>query len=76
MKKLMLGLFLGFSLFLSVLSFLQAEEDDYCYQFLDKCREEVITRNAGWIATAMALQACEVLFYQCIVIKILKNIFL
>ncbi|MCX7973859.1 MAG: hypothetical protein N3B16_05095 [Candidatus Aminicenantes bacterium] len=75
MKKSVILILLLIWFFGGVGSFLclWADEFSFCYQVYEKCREEAMNQSKGWLTMALALQQCDLLFSQCIVIEVYLN---
>lgn len=65
MKRAWLLILFGLWLIISpIISY--AEEDSFCQNVHEKCREEAYNQSSGFIATTLALQQCDLLYYQCL----------
>lgn len=45
-----------------------AEDDSFCIKVFERCREEALNQDSGFIAQAIAYDRCCQLYYQCLFI--------
>lgn len=65
MKRAWLLVLFGLWLIISpIISY--AKDDSFCQDVYEKCLEEAYNQLSGFIATALALQQCDLLYYQCL----------
>lgn len=68
MKKAGLLILFGVWLMVSPIVF-YAEDDSFCQNVYERCVNEAYTQDGGWIKTALALEQCDLLYYQCLFIN-------